>query len=194
MGEVKVKATHDQWQWVTFFVGQFMMPEKLGERVYKIAERARIQEEVSGLFDALKVHSYYLQQHGNAYENRFGAKEDWKLDGLVSNGKPEMVATNPDKVTEVTLGDRAVSGALWLFTVLLTPPETTTTPDGKKSVSHPYAITPALASRFVWPIVEQMRKVKALRKAVGLVADEPLMRWDDDPAERHDDQRTEVAR
>jgi len=169
----EVTATQDQWQWVMFYMGNFIMPDKLGDKEYKPVERTRIQEEVSALFDDLLPHSYYAQQHGHDYEPNFGDKEDWEK---TDKGFKQI---NPKKSYTVKLSPKAVSGLMWLFTVLLSAPERKMGPDGKPQLSHPYYVTPALASRFVWPIARELGKTKVLKRAVGIV-DEPLRNWEEE--------------
>lgn len=174
--EVNVTATQDQWQWVMYYIASFIMPDKLGEKEFKPAERARIQEYVSALFDALVPHSHYAQQHGNDYQAQFGAKEDWE-----KSESPEVPwkKLNPAKLYTVALGDKAVSGMLWLFTVLLTPPTRITGHDGKPTISHPYLTTPALASRFIWPLAKALNRTNALKQSAGIV-EETVELWPED--------------
>jgi hypothetical protein len=185
--EVTVTATQDQWQWVMWYLTNFIMPDKLGDKVYKPVERARIQEEISAVFDALLPHSHYAQQHGADYFPHFGAKEDWAFGEEPRQPGVAPKPTNPGRLYAVAFGQKATSGLLWLFTVLLTPPEKHVGPDGKPMATHPYLVTPSLASRFIWPITKQLGKVVALKRSVG-IEESPLHMWEDDPAV------TEVAR
>lgn len=166
MAAAIIRATQDQFQWVMYYLSGFMMPEKLGSRMYNPTERGRIQERVSALFDDLLPHSYYAQQHGSEYYAIFGDKEDWADDPV----KPgEKKAVKPSKLYEVSLSPKAVSGIVWLFSVLLTPAEIVKakSPVEKDTPSHPYTVLPALASKFIWPMVRQLGKEVELRRAVG---------------------------
>lgn len=190
--EVSVKATQDQWQWVMWYLGSAQMPAKLGEKTYNATMRARIQGELSEVFDALQPHSYYMQQHGSEYQPLFGAKDDWKVVDPAPGSKLDQI--NPKKTYTITFGEKAVSGLLWLFTILLTPSEPISAPDGRpmfdpatgqRMMSHP-TVTPALASRFVWPITVAVNRVVQLKRSVGIV--EEATNWDEAPA------KAEVAR
>lgn len=167
MAKTLIKATQDQFQWVMYFLGSFIMPDKLGTREYTPIERARIQERISALFDDLLPHSYYAQQHGEEYLSCFGDKDDWIPD---PNKPGEKKAARPSKMYEVELGQKGASGMIWLFTVLLTPPEKIKgkNPMEKDTITNPYMVTPALAARFLWPMVKQLGKEVELRRAVGL--------------------------
>jgi len=174
-----VRATHDQWQWVMLYLTNFAMPETLGSKEYKAIERARIQEEIAVVVDELTVHSHFMKLHGQEYRPLFGAKEDWTADPETPK---EFKAVHPEKIYEISLSTRAVSGLVWLFTVLLTPPERKKGADGKETPTHPYMVQPALAARFIWPITRAMGKVTAVKRSVGL-EEAPLKVWEEDEVE-----------
>ncbi len=176
MGAV-IRATQDQFQWVMFYVGGFMMPEVVGNRRYTQVERARIQEKISALFDDLLPHSYYAQQFGEEFAAYFGDKEDWAMD---PNKPGEYKPVKKGKEYAVEMSQKGISGLVWLFSVLLTPAEIikAKTPMEKDGLSHPYSVAPMLASRFIWPMVKQIGKEVELRRAVGL-DDQEFEPWTD---------------
>lgn len=167
MARTVLKATQDQFQWVMFFLSNFVMPEKVGTRSYNVTERGRIQERISALFDDLLPSAYYAGQHGVEFAPLFGDKDDW----IADPDKPgEKKCIKPSKEYTIEFSQKGLSGMIWLFSVLLTPIEIrrATNPLEKDMSSHPYAVSPALASRFVWPLVRQIGKEVELRRAVGL--------------------------
>jgi hypothetical protein len=182
--EVKVKAPHDSWQWLMFLSNSFLMPEKLSGKTYGVVERVRVQDEISAIFDCLRPYSHYAQQHGGAFKALFGPKDSW----VAQDPKemvPELKASNPSVEHEVRLTEKAVSGMIWLFSVILTPPAMVERNVGgqvKQEPEHPYFMSPSLAARFIWPMAKAVKKEGALRKAVGIDV-VPAMVWADDPAE-----------
>lgn len=185
--ETKVKLTAFLWDWLFRNLAGFDLPEKMGGGItYDRTQRAIVAQEVQSAVKTLKQHSPFAQIVGPKNAIRFGEVKDWEeKPSATADAKPTWEHVAHERVYEVTLGDDAVSGILWMMQVLLTPavlvPQHVQSGQGAKEIevlSH-ISLNPYQADRYAWPVVEALRKTRALREVLGLGAAKGR-RWGDD--------------
>lgn len=173
--------------WLFKNLAGFDLPERMGDGVtYARDQRSLVKMEVSAAFKALKEKSAFAKIIGPKNAIRFGDLEDWEEKKEGEKGeKTTWEHVKPDKFYEVKFNEDAVSGIMWMMQVLMLPPVfVKQAADHGKEVelfSH-MSVNPYQADRYVWPIVEALRKTKGLKDALGIKSER--RRWaDDDPDE-----------
>jgi len=182
----KVKLTAYQWDWLFKQLVNFEMPEKLAETAYDKEQRSIVKDEVRQAIAEMKKHSYYPQKLGPDNRFFFGAKEDWEESRNEKGILDGLKHIKPDREYVLAFGEAAVSGLCWWAYLAVTPATITheKVRGGEEMMiaSHSSA-SPVQCVAFVWPLVEGLGRVKAVREAAGLDKSEKKRRWEDDPVE-----------
>lgn len=179
----KVKLTAYLWDWIMKQLVNFEMPEKVGETSWDKDQRAIVKDEVRQAVAELRRHSYYAQKLGPDNRLFFGAQEDWE------EGRDEKKVLNnlkhvkPEKEYVCSFGEAAVSGICWWAYLAVTPATMTKEKvrGEEVTVASHMSAGPMQCSMFVWPLIEGLGRVKAVREAAGLDKSEKKRRWEDDP-------------
>lgn len=166
---ISISAEHGNW--LLQQVSGFELPEKLGEVKFDGATRSEVKDNCRMAVRALRRHSYYANLVGPEHRLIFGDQENW-----AKNKDGVMEMQMPDRQYSVDLEEDGVNGIMWLFYALLTP--SLRKEDG--TFIH-RSVAPFTAEIFIWPVVEQLSKVQALRAALGLNGVKNKSRWSDDP-------------
>lgn len=170
-------------------------PEKVGDKTFKADTRAKINEWFRQLAKCLKKVSF--KTNGQWI---FGAKEGWSKKTLQAGtirpgpkgdtvqlsteGSVEMqeaetetlwVLKDPDAKITLELTSQGRKGLYWLCYLMAHPQSST-------------AQSPAVLDDVVWPAVEAIGRVAALKKDIGLVDAEDD---EDDPEVREEDPKPE---
>lgn len=145
--EMKLKITQREGQQLLEIANDFVLPEKIGETVYSIAERALAQTCVSvHLYRELKSRSPFVQFEAKSI---FGPKDNWEI------GNPGWTLKEPDRMIEIRLSEDAREGMYWcLFSAL-----------------HPasrYCRAAGIQAETIWPLAERVRITSQLRKDLGI--------------------------
>jgi hypothetical protein len=173
MGDaVELEVTAEQGNWLFQRIAGFELPDKLGEVKYDNQTRSGVKEDCRIAARIFRKQSYYAVLVGDENRLVFGAEDNWKKDEKDPGG---LRMVNASRVYKLSLCEDAVSGLMWLFYALLTPSQRKE--DG--TLIHS-SISPIMAEIFVWPVVEKLHKVNALRAALGLMGVKSKGRWTDD--------------
>jgi hypothetical protein len=166
-----ISISAEQGNWLLQQISGFELPEKLGEVKFDGSTRSEVKDNCRMTIRALRHHSYYASLVGPDHRLVFGAEENW-----LKNKDGALEMQTPGRQYVVDLEEDGVNGLMWLFYALLTP--SIRKEDG--SFIH-RSIAPLTAEIFIWPVVEQLSKVQALRAALGLNGVKNKSRWSDDP-------------
>jgi hypothetical protein len=146
----KVRITCQQGNALLMASAGFILPEKLGETTYNVADRSLAEQDVGMLYRELKSRSPILQKDRKIC---FGPTENWKK----PSGDPNVGREMKDVELEVniTLSEDARSGAFWCLIAMLHPGS-----QGRLPASSQVEVA--------WPLAERLRLKKMLRKDIGL--------------------------
>lgn len=170
---VTVELTAEQGNWLLQRLAGFELPEKLGEVKYDSQARSNVKDDCRLAMRALRAISHYAKLVGDDNRLVFGSEDNWVKD-VTADGKIRLV--DAGRLYKIEFNEDAVTGIMWMFYALLLPSERKD--DG--TVIHA-SVAPITAELFIWPVVEQMNKAKALRSTLGLDNATKKTRWDDDP-------------
>jgi hypothetical protein len=197
---VEVTATAYVWNWIFPRLAAFELPESLGEgdgKDFDEIQRAIVKTECAEAVKEFKAFSHYAQQLGAKNRVIFGHKEDWKETESLPEAfgeeksrkkkRKDFEHLNPEKSYTLKFNKDARSGLTWFFLTLLSPPVMIERMIGRneKPVQIPShdAATPIQAETFIWPIVKQLGREKAMREALGLDNSQKKRAWADDEDE-----------
>jgi hypothetical protein len=159
---IPLKVTCSEGQAILRLSANFMLPERLGDQSYGIAERALAGEEVRTLYRTMKEMSPYLLSPEKLI--LFGPKENYVEIGE-GRSKTHRMKDNSLEAT-VVISEDAVSGLMWILLCCLHPASPICQPIGTQE-------------DVFWPIAERISRVKVLREAVGITKGTPR-RWKTD--------------
>lgn len=179
----KVKMSAYLWDWIFKRLCGFEMPDKIGETSWDNDQRGIVKDEVRHAVVEMKRHSYYAQKLGPDNRLCFGAQEDWEEVRDDKQALIDLKQIKPEKEYVLAFGEAAVSGICWWAYVSLTPPNISheKVQGNNVTVFSHHSTTPIQGAAFVWPLIEGLGRVKALREAVGLDKSEKKRRWENDP-------------
>jgi len=183
--DIKVKLTTDEGQQLFLMASNFVLPKKLGDQAFSVADRGVAADEVRALFRAMKGYSPYAQT--GERRTVFGPKKCWEeiKDGEKVSGHRML---DHDHETEVRLSEDAVSGVVWLLLLAIHPQE-----DESKQGREIPPFNVGAQDLFIWPVAEKVKKVKAIREFMGMNK-AAHRRWDDDPEEKVGEKAVEAEK
>lgn len=171
----KVRLTCEEGQNLLNVASSFMLPEKLGDTNFSVADRAIAGDEVRRLYRELKAYSPMTLK-----------PERWILFGPADNftktvtDRGQEAHRMVDLVLEVEmrLDDDAMSGLAWCLLVALHP-------------SSERVLAPAgVQEDILWPLAAKVGRTKAIRELIGFSKGTPR-RWKVDSEYEKDEKKAE---
>lgn len=144
----------------------FVLPEKLGDSTYSIADRAISGDEVKLLYRELRSRSP-LSQKAERWQ-MFGPEDAW--DVVNNEGEKvgyKMKPSRKDDIVTVKVNDDILSGITWCLLVAVHP----------ASVMLKNITT---QEEILWPLADKIRRTKILRESIGLSKSVLPKRWKSD--------------
>lgn len=175
------KITVQQGQALLGLAMNFRMPEKLGSKTFTAIERAAAERDALALYDSMKRVSPMLRKTGREQGKMFGPEDLWEVKRDAEGMPIAGDVKNDQAEVEISLTDKAVSGALWCLLFALHPDSTA-----------PHA-GPMLASDVLFPLAFRLRRLMALEDELGL-RNAPSKVWGEDEEAEAQEVKKETER